>query len=572
MADTFFTPQYAAAPWDWNPVKTGIDAYLNVRKSQMDAQENERQNQELGMKMRMNAELLPVKIEAAKLEAEKFRSEISETNLKISRARQELDDEKYLTAAAQNAGKYAGEIFNYDGYYGAAATPAAPAAPNKSLPSTPIANFSSPKNALTQAAAEMPPSSKRPDGSQQPAAGGSVAEPSKPKISPVPDQAQSAPMNEVAQSMGNEKTPTRPRMVDLIDRFDEEDRRFLDFVGSTGPDSRERKSLALVAEAHRLNNRLPLLKFAGVTEDQFEKVRRMDRKLVEEFDTIRNVYSSDEEALNFILKRERDKIEGKAAPTRSEQLLSQIKELGKEAAGSPLYVSLESEYTQARRNEKGITAVDDFFENANQESRIKFAQQNRAPLPDGTQDYDKAMSAILGQRAALLGEVMASKDRRFVDLTKYDTKNGALTPEALKAYQSDIAAARAYADKAGGAPVIYDGMGLSVVKKGGGSLAPATEAPEQPTTKYDEEVNKASANRDISRAKKLKAEIDQLLQQSDNVSPTTYISGMGPMVPARMVDRSPAEKQTVSRELKMRAAKKQKELDSILKSYPDALK
>jgi hypothetical protein len=568
MADTFFTPQYAAAPWDWNPVKTGIDAYLNVRKSQMDAQENERKNQELGMTMRMNAELLPVKIEAAKLEAEKFRSEISETNLKISSARQELDDQKYLTAAAQNAGKYAGEIFNYDGYYGAAA-PAAPAAPNKSLPSTPIANFSSPKNALTQAADEMSPPSKRPDGSQQPAAGGSVAEPSKPKIIPIPDQAQTAPMNEVVQSMGNEKTPTRPRMIDLVDRFDEEDRRFLDFVGSTGPDSRERKSLALVAEAHRLNNRLPLLKFAGVTEDQFEKVRRMDRKLVEEFDTIRNRYSSDEEALQFILKRERDKIEGKAAPTRSEQLLSQIKELGKDAVGSPMYNSLQSEFTQARRNEKGITAIDDFYENANRESQVRFAQQNRAPLRDGTQDYDKEMRAVLGERTALLSEVMASKDRRFVDLTKYDTKNGALTPEALKAYQSDIAAARAHADKVGGAPVIYDGMGLSIVKKGSGSAAPKTEAPEQPTTKYDEEVNKDSANLDISRAKKLKVEIDQLLKQSNNVDPMT----------ADMVDlvssprpRTAAEKQTVSRELKMKAAKKQKELDSILKSYPDALK
>lgn len=644
MADTFFTPQYAAAPWDWNPVKTGIDAYLNVRKSQMDAQENERENQQHQMTMRMNAELLPIKLEAARLEADKFRSEIAETNLKISQARKELGDRDYLIAAEQNAGKYASEIFNYDGYYGAPANPAATPTPNGRLSPAPIANFSIPKNGLTIVAEGMSPSSKRPDGSQkgtgwvgpinlpdgkvaseysvqsdavkvngkridfptlvptltpeelntlrddiipnkkdipepimqkaiahanqQIAAGQSVfAESPKPKISPVPDQAAGAAMNEVAQSMGNEKTPTRPRMTDLIDRFDEEDRRFLDFVGSTGPDSRERKSLALVAEAHRLNNRLPLLKFAGVTEDQFEKVRRLDRRLVEEFDTIRNVYNSDEEALNVILKRERNKIEGVAAPTRSEQILSQIKELGKEAMGSPLYASLESEYTQARRQEKGITAVDDFFSTMAEENSIKFAQSSRAPLPGGSQDYDAALRGVMGSRAKLTPEILSSKDPRVIDATAFDVR----TNNGMKAFERAVENAWTYSNKAGGQPLIWSGSGFTAVKRGAAMPEVDPQAGAAPATKYDQEVTKAAADKNITRAKKLKAEIDEILQQSDNVAPVTYTMG-GSMAPARRVDRSPAEKQSISRELKMKAAKKQKELDELLKSDPDALK
>jgi hypothetical protein len=185
------------------------------------------------------------------------------------------------------------------------------------------------------------------------------------------------------------------------------------------------------------------------------------------------------------------------------------------------------------------------------------------------------MSSVLGERAALLGEVMASKDRRFVDLTQYATRNGALTPEASKKYESDVAAAWAHADKVGGAPVIYDGAGLSIVKKGGGSVTPrASTTPEQPTTKYDQMVAQESAAKESAKVKKLKAEIDELTLRSDNVgeiSPVNDLFATRGSLP-RVRKRTAQSMQEESRRLKVEATKKQKELDDILKKYPDALK
>jgi hypothetical protein len=594
MADTFFTPQYAAAPWDWNPVKTGIDAYLGVRRAQMEAQENERENQTHQMTMRMTEQLMPLKVEAARLEIDKFRNEAAEAALGIQKTRQEMEKKQWRTAAEANAPSYAAQIFNKDGYWGAlAAETSAPSASTARRPAPVPAATGSPLQTIAQdlpapmiasgsaaaeaLAAQTPAPIAAEQSSTLQKVAGETPTPNKgasaPQIVPVTAESPKTLETVAAQMTEEDKGPVKPSLLSLIDRWNLEDRDFLNYVGATSPGSREREELALASEQHRLNNRLPALNFAGVTETQFETLRGLDRKLVEEFDRNRGFYPTSEEALQTILKRERNKIEGVAAPTESQQLMSQLETLGKEAIGTPLYNSIQEKIIKAQRKESGITAVDEYYSTLNEESSINFAKSARAPLSDGSQDYDAATRTVMGKRAALTIDMLSSRDPRIIDVSPTTGINVG-TQEGLRIYESAVEKAQAHAQKVGGRPLVWSGTGFNLLNPGAAMPQPAEQAGAAPATKYDQEVTNAATAGEIARAKKLKSQIDDLNSRSENVPSSTTRPFYGTAVGAmpRVVDRSAEEKQKMARELKGEAIKLQKELDDILKKYPNALK